>query len=118
MTTSKILQLDPRMPGTLEELLPVLRAAVAVDQPRYPEPDAGWLKVVTAENPTRERWILAARDAAGGVVSFARLQRDLNANRTLCYGVVWTVPEHRDGAAEAALVEQAKALARGVGCDR
>ena len=118
MTAPTILQLDPRTPGTLDELLPVLRAACAADLPRYPEPDAGWLKVVTASNPTRERWILAVRDAGGAVVSFARLQRDVAANRTLCYGNIWTVPEHRDGPAEAALIEQSKAMARDLGCDR
>jgi len=118
MTTPTILELDPRSPGTLGELLPVLRHAVAADLPRYPEPDAGWLGVVTASNPIRERRVLAAYDAVGCVVSFARLQRDLSANRTLLYGNVWTVPEHRDGLAEAALIGHAKALAGAAGCDR
>jgi GNAT superfamily N-acetyltransferase len=122
MTTPMILELDPRSPGTLDELLPVLRRAVAADLPRYPEPDAGWLGVVTASNPVRERRVLAARDAAGAVVAFARLQRDVSANRTLFYGDVWTLPEHRDGAAdgtaEGAIIQHSKAMAVAEGCDR
>jgi RimJ/RimL family protein N-acetyltransferase len=116
MTT--ILELDPRSPGTLHALLPVVRRAVAADLPRHPEPDAGWLRVVTASSPIRERRILAARDAAGTVVSVARLQQDAAANRTLCHGNIWTVPERRDGPAEAALIGQAKELAVEAGCDR
>ena len=118
MKAPTILELDPRAPGTLDRLLPVLRRAVAVDLPRHPVPDAGWLGVMTAPNPTRQRRILAARDAAGAVVSFACLQRDVSANRTLLFGNLWTVPEHRDSPAEDALIEHAKAMARGVGCDR
>jgi GNAT superfamily N-acetyltransferase len=118
MTMPTILELDPRAPGMLDELLPVLRQALAADLPRYPEPDGGWLGVTTVSNPLRERRVFAARDAAGRVVSFARLQRDVSANRALCYGNVWTVPEHRDSPAETALIEHAKATAAATGCDR
>lgn len=118
MTAPTILELDPRAPGTLDELLPALRGAVAADLPRHPEPDAGWLGVMTTSSPTRECRILGARDAAGAVVSFARLQREVSANRTLLFGNLWTAPEHRDSPAEDALVEHAKAIAGGIGCDR
>lgn len=111
-------ELDPRCPGTVEELLPVLRQAVAADLPRHPEPDAGYLGVLTASNPTRERRVFAVRDAEGAIVSFARLQRDLTANRTLAFGTLWTALEHRDTPTESTLLEHLKTVATEAGCDR
>ncbi|GAA2032069.1 GNAT family N-acetyltransferase [Catenulispora yoronensis] len=92
--TIEIRELDPHEPGTDAVLLPVLRAASAVDSPRHPEANEAWVHYINGPRIARHRTALVAFDGAEAV-GYGLLNQDLESNQDMVYGDIWIRPEHR-----------------------
>lgn len=106
----EIRELDPSLPETVATLLPVFQAGSAVDTPSQPEPTAGFLRFTTNQRVRWYRRCVAAFDGATPL-AYGCLNQDLEANRDMLYGDIWTLPEHR-AAVTAPLLDAFKAHAR------
>ena len=92
--TIKIRELDPELPQTITDLLPVHQAALAFDAPAYPRPTEGYLRLQTGARPTQRRLFISAFDD-GALVGFGALGADVDANRDMFFGTLSILPGRR-----------------------
>ncbi|NUP45977.1 MAG: GNAT family N-acetyltransferase [Catenulispora sp.] len=108
--------LDPGLPQTITDLLPLLQTALAADAPGYPRPTGDYLRLISGPRPTQHRAFLALFDGATPI-GYSGLALDFETNRDMCWGDVSIAPEHRADAT-VPLLDAATAHARRQGAER
>ncbi|MEY9859245.1 RimJ/RimL family protein N-acetyltransferase [Catenulispora sp. GAS73] len=114
--TITIREIDLDGADAMSTLLPLFRAASAVDSPRAPEPSESYLRLQIGRRAARHVSCLVVYDGERPA-GFARMNHSKIANRDLVYGELWIPAEDR---AESAgpLLEACRDYARGRGAAR
>lgn len=114
--TITIREIDLAGANAMSTLLPLFRAATAVDTPRAPEPSESYLRLQIGPRAARHIACLVADDG-DRPAGFARMNHGKVANRDMVYGELWIGAGDRDKVA-GALVEACRDYARGRGATR
>ncbi|NUR58361.1 MAG: GNAT family N-acetyltransferase [Catenulispora sp.] len=112
----EIRELDPALPRTITDLLPVHQASLAVDAPSYPRPTEGYLRLLTGPRPTQRRVFVAAYDA-GTLIGYGAIGADVDANQDMFSGDLAVLPGRRADAL-VPLLDASKERARAHGAKR
>jgi len=114
--TITIRGLDPAGTDTVPTLLPVLRAGMAADSPKHPEPTASYLRWLITPRSDWHNACLAAYEG-DHPVGCGMLSHDVVANPDLIFGSVWIAGADRD-AITAPLLDAFRNHARSRGATR
>jgi RimJ/RimL family protein N-acetyltransferase len=90
----EIRDLDPALPQTITELVPVQQAALAVEAPSYLHATEVYLRLQTGPRPTQRRLFIAAFDD-GTLIGYGALGADIDANQDMFFGDLSVLPGRR-----------------------
>ncbi|WP_194915376.1 hypothetical protein [Catenulispora rubra] len=114
--TITIREIDLAGTDAMSTLLPLFRAASAVDEPRAPEPSESYLRLQIGRRAARHISCLVAYDGERPA-GFARMNHGKVANRNLVYGELW-IPGGKRAESAGPLLEACRDYARARGATR